>query len=62
MRAGQQVQHRDAVDDGKDTAVAAENAVVNLVGAAAVKQRVDERQPAAAVRAAEDLERLSQHE
>ena len=41
--------------------MAAEDAVVELVGGAAVEQRVDQREPSAAVRTAEDLERLNLH-
>src|SRR6185503_15337808 len=60
-RARQQVEDRDAVDDREDAAVAAEDAVVNLLGRAAMEQRLDEREPSATVRAAEELERVNPH-
>jgi hypothetical protein len=55
------MEHRDAVDNRKDAAVAAEDSVLNLVSAAAVVERVDQREPSAAVRAAEYVEDVNQH-
>ena len=49
-----QMQHRDAVDDRENAALAAEDAVLNLIAAAAMKQRCHQLQPAAAVRTAQD--------
>src|SRR5262245_32959903 len=55
------MQDRDAVHDWKDAAMASEDAVLNLVAALAMEQRVDEREPSAAVRAAEEIQRLRVH-
>jgi hypothetical protein len=49
------MQHGNAVDERKDAAVTTEDAVMNLVAAAPVEQRVDEREPAAAVGTAKDV-------
>ena len=55
--AGQlQVEHRNAVHDREDAAVAAENSVADVVGARAVKHRSDRLEPAAAVRTSQDVE------
>src|SRR4029077_12032032 len=50
-----QMQNGNAVDDRKNAALAAEDAVLNLIAAAAMKQRRHQLQPAAAVRTAQDF-------
>ena len=50
-----QMQNRDAIDDREDAALAAEDAVLNLIAAAAMKQRCHQVQPTAAVGTAQDL-------
>jgi hypothetical protein len=49
------MQNRDAVDDRENSSLAAEDAVLNLIAGAAMKQRCHQVQPAAAVRTAQDL-------
>ena len=51
-RRRQQVQNRDSGDDRKDAAMAAEDPVLDFVAADLIEERGDEREPAAAVRAA----------
>src|SRR5262245_58401938 len=55
------MQDRDAVHDREDAAMASEDAVLNLVTVSAMEERVDEREASAAVRAAEQIQRLTVH-
>ncbi len=50
-----QVQHRNAVNDGEDAAMAAEDAVLQVIVASRMEERVDERQPATAVGTTEEV-------
>src|SRR5262245_63931822 len=56
-----QVQNRNPGRDGEDTAVTAQNAVVNLVAITPEVQRRDELKPAPAVRTSKKIERFNQH-
>ena len=47
---------RDAVDNREDAALAAENAILNVIAIAPMEHRRDEVETAAAVRAPEDVE------
>ena len=53
---------RDAVDNREDAALAAENAVLNVIAIAPMEHRRHEVETAAAVRAPEDVERGHVHE
>ena len=48
-------------DDRKDAAMAAEDPVLDVVAADLIEERGDERESAAAVRAAEQVERFGVH-
>ena len=61
-RAAVEVHDRDAVDDREDAALAAENAVLNVIAIAPMEHRRDEVEAAAAVRAPEDVERGNVHD
>ena len=60
-RRRQQMQDRYAGDDREDAAMAAEDPVLDLVAADLIEERGDEREPAAAVRAAQEVECLDVH-
>src|SRR5436190_97136 len=56
-----EVHDRNAVDDREDAALAAENAVLNVIAIAPMEHRRHEFETAAAVRAPEDVERGNVH-
>src|ERR1700752_5457233 len=55
------MQNGNAVDEREDAAMAGQDARLEIVAAAAVKQGIDERQAAAAIRAAKEIQRGNVH-